>query len=69
LKDPNIWWLYHQCLSDIVNATPEVEDIEEEWKILQTVLKQAALGSLGMRRKWRNKKLSGVWTEEIKKIK
>jgi hypothetical protein len=52
----------------LVQSTPVRGKIEVEWMILQQILKQKSLGSLGHKRKWQRKEGITHWNEHIKQV-
>jgi hypothetical protein len=64
----SITWLYKHRLNILVQETPTGDNVKEEWRFLQNILKQAALDSLRLKRKWNRKKGVRLWEEYIGKV-
>jgi hypothetical protein len=68
LTDPSIRWLFERRVSSLLQEVKISSDIEEEWRNLTFILKQAASESIGTRKRWHRKTGVRKWNENIEKV-
>jgi hypothetical protein len=68
LRDPSIRWLFEHRISLLLQEVKISSDVEEEWRNLTFILKQAASESIGMRKRWHRKIGVRKWDENMEKI-